>query len=433
MAVQYNLLNLPYIVQFADGNQIVNHYDALGNRYRTTYHTRKVPVEVPLSTILSGTGNLLLYSITTHATSGNLRYESSDNGPLRLGYVFNSEGYFRYSDDGGYSPFYYIKDHLGSIRETYSYDVDSGRQCVQRMQYYPSGLPWDSNYNASEQPYKYNGKEFVEMSGLNEYDSQARWYYTSICRTTTIDPLAEQYYDISPYAWCGNNPVGFVDLDGMMPKWSDELGGYIDDETKEEVTWEQVLNYLEWGNYDGERTLEYSSSEPNETISPWGLGVEWLTGEGERTRTFVEGDYFTELLREHSHIEEAKLKIALEIKRGKNYGDISYSLRGAIGVWKYIVDYSTLFTGGLTGNLAVTYLGSHSIKWSLIKRNGNVFTVLFETTNNSTLESATRFPIFGYSSYWKSTVGNFMNSLVSSGAMSKTSQKIVWTEEITIK
>ena len=52
------------------------------------------------------------------------------------------------------------------------------------------------------------------MHGLDEYDSEARWYYPAIMRTTTIDPLAEKYYSISPYAWCGNNPVSMVDPDG---------------------------------------------------------------------------------------------------------------------------------------------------------------------------------------------------------------------------
>ena len=46
---------------------------------------------------------------------------------------------------------------------------------------------------------KYNGKEFVEMHGLDEYDSQARWYYPAIMRTTTMDPLCEKYYSTSPY------------------------------------------------------------------------------------------------------------------------------------------------------------------------------------------------------------------------------------------
>ena len=32
------------------------------------------------------------------------------------------------------------------------------------------------------------------MHGLDEYDSKARWYYPAICRTTTMDPLAEKDY-----------------------------------------------------------------------------------------------------------------------------------------------------------------------------------------------------------------------------------------------
>ena len=82
------------------------------------------------------------------------------------------------------------------------------------MQYYPSGLPWAESAGASEQPWKYNGKEFVEMHGLDEYDSKARWYYPAICRTTTMDSHAERYYPTSPYAWCGNNTMRFVDPDG---------------------------------------------------------------------------------------------------------------------------------------------------------------------------------------------------------------------------
>ena len=42
----------------------------------------------------------------------------------------------------------------------------------------------------------------------------ARWNYPAICRTTTMDPLAEKYYATSPYAWCRNNPVNIVDHDG---------------------------------------------------------------------------------------------------------------------------------------------------------------------------------------------------------------------------
>ena len=38
--------------------------------------------------------------------------------------------------------FYYIKDLLGNIRETYIHPEAGYKECIQRMQYYPSGLPW---------------------------------------------------------------------------------------------------------------------------------------------------------------------------------------------------------------------------------------------------------------------------------------------------
>ncbi|MDS1031213.1 RHS repeat-associated core domain-containing protein [Porphyromonadaceae sp. NP-X] len=63
---------------------------------------------------------------------------------------------------------------------------------------------------------KYNGKEFMEMHGYNTYDCEARGMYPALMRFTTPDPLAEKYYSISPYAYCLNNPVRFVDPDGRV-------------------------------------------------------------------------------------------------------------------------------------------------------------------------------------------------------------------------
>ena len=132
-----------------------------------------------------------------------------------------------HSKDKNMKQNYHIKDLLGNVRETYKIPNAGTKECVQRMQYYPSGLPWAETTNSSEQPYKYNSKEFVEMHGLDEYDSKARWYYPAICRTTTMDPLAEKYYSTSPYAWCGNNPIKNVDLDGK--EWLDIDGNQIDE------------------------------------------------------------------------------------------------------------------------------------------------------------------------------------------------------------
>jgi RHS repeat-associated protein len=107
---------------------------------------------------------------------------------------------------------------LGNIREVWraGYTTSGGTyvaaSTVQRTQYYPTGLPWASNSgdNPSTQTKKYNGKEFLEMHGLDEYDSEARMYYPAVGRTTTPDPHSESYYSVSPYAWCANNFVKFV-------------------------------------------------------------------------------------------------------------------------------------------------------------------------------------------------------------------------------
>ena len=62
---------------------------------------------------------------------------------------------------------------------------------------------------ASAQPYKYGPKELDRTHGLDLYDSEARWYGSLLGRTTTMDPLAEKYYSLSPYLWCAGNPVKY--------------------------------------------------------------------------------------------------------------------------------------------------------------------------------------------------------------------------------
>jgi RHS repeat-associated protein len=81
--------------------------------------------------------------------------------------------------------------------------------------YYPDGMRfWTSTSNSAALPYRYNGKELEAMNGLNEYDYGARRREPGIPVWTTLDPLAEKYYSISPYVYCKGNPVRFVDLHG---------------------------------------------------------------------------------------------------------------------------------------------------------------------------------------------------------------------------
>ena len=133
----------------------------------------------------------------------------------------------KYLFDGGYAQatasgttdkftFYYQnKDHLGTVRET----VTSTGAMKQRVNYYPFGGQLVDTLKAmvlspNFQQYKYNGKEFDGTFGLNTYDYGARQHYPVLARWDRIDPLCEKYYGISPYAYCGNNPVKHIDPDG---------------------------------------------------------------------------------------------------------------------------------------------------------------------------------------------------------------------------
>ena len=63
---------------------------------------------------------------------------------------------------------------------------------------------------------KYMGKEFDRMHGLDWYDYVARKYDPVCGRFTSIDPLCEKYPYLSPYAYCGNNPIIRIDPIGEI-------------------------------------------------------------------------------------------------------------------------------------------------------------------------------------------------------------------------
>jgi len=131
-----------------------------------------------------------------------------ENGQLTK-YLFD-KGYFTFSN-GQAIAHYYIQDHQGNIRAV----VDGDNHVEQINHYYPFGAVYsDAGTNDALQRYKYNGKELDRMHGLNQYDYGARNYDPLLCQFTQIDPLCEKYYDLNPYAYCGNNPVNRIDPDG---------------------------------------------------------------------------------------------------------------------------------------------------------------------------------------------------------------------------
>ena len=80
--------------------------------------------------------------------------------------------------------------------------------------YYPYGGLMSNSTGWNTQRYKYNGKEFDRMHGLDWYDYGARWMDAAIGRWHVMDPLCEKYYDVSPYNYCRNNPILYFDKNG---------------------------------------------------------------------------------------------------------------------------------------------------------------------------------------------------------------------------
>ena len=108
----------------------------------------------------------------------------------------------------------------------------------QTVAYYPYGaVIADLGTSTTSQPYKFGGKELITSNGLNEYDFGARQYYSAVPAFTRIDPLCEDTRHLSPYLYCGNNPVNAIDPDGrrtIVKDLGEErfqiIGGELDDD-----------------------------------------------------------------------------------------------------------------------------------------------------------------------------------------------------------
>ncbi|QSS96313.1 DUF6443 domain-containing protein [Psychroflexus sp. ALD_RP9] len=236
-AISYNHLNLPKTITFAEdpnekgADQIVYIYDASGVKLKKivkNYHS----------------GNMVKSTSTDYDNGfiykSESNYQIDNNGQLignNVGYGIqffsHPEGYLQPDNQGGFDYVYQFKDHLRNIRLSYKDSNNDGSvdssEIVEENNYYPFGLKhkgYNNVVNGQHYPYGYNGKEENDELGLEWLDFGARNYDAALGRWMNVDPLAEKMRRHSPYNYAFDNPIYFIDPDGMAPMGYD--GIYID-------------------------------------------------------------------------------------------------------------------------------------------------------------------------------------------------------------
>ena len=130
--------------------------------------------------------------------------------------------------------FYYHTDHLGSATLV----TDDAADVVQQIAYLPYGEDWvdvrSNGYFGSA--YKFNGKEKDDETGYSYYG--ARYYTDRLSIWLSVDPLADKYPHLSPYAYCADNPVMFVDPDGKKIRFAKGSSN------KFKQAFKQAVNYM---------------------------------------------------------------------------------------------------------------------------------------------------------------------------------------------
>ena len=124
--------------------------------------------------------------------------------------------------------YYYHSNHLGST----CYVTDENASVVQGFLYAPFGEitnEYNSSFGSSVLPkYSFNAKELDEETGMYYYEARYMAPPVFISR----DPLFEKYPTFSPYAYCANNPIKYVDPSG------EEICAY------DEFSKNKIMDYL---------------------------------------------------------------------------------------------------------------------------------------------------------------------------------------------
>ena len=281
-------------MQFTNGNTTNYVYDASGQKLSVTHLTAVAGVVIPMTNVMTPLAPAQISSTFKTDYCGNVIYE---NGAVSK--ILTDEGYITFT---GATPVYhyYLKDHQGNNRVV----INQAGTVEQVTHYYPFGGLMGESTSGGVQPYKYNGKELDRVHGLDLFDYGKRHYDAVLGRWHSVDPMADQAPGWTPYRAFFNNPIRYIDPDGLF-----EDDYYINSDGTIEVTKTDDnfdRFYLKTTGFDGEgeHTTLVGQFDKNEngliqlpsqfsfTNRDFGTSFSFSVKEGNESRSFIRGDAF---------------------------------------------------------------------------------------------------------------------------------------------
>lgn len=257
------------------------------------------------------------------------------------------------------------------------------------------------------------------LHGLNLYDYGARLYDPLVGQFTSIDPLCEKYYSVSPYAYCAGNPVNRVDVDGKST-WVINIGngkykvvgGNLNDKYKNIY----VGTINENGAFIPQNSIGVTTSTTSFYYSDAKGGGRWRVGSVIDTKDKSGNNFLTMIISNNppmfdDYIINARNNHPYDFKvtngTGEKYGDEKFYRGMPIGVTG---NGQIIFTSARdVGNIAAGYVAAaNGMSWEASR-------IAFDTYQGGVEGISTR-----YAEYygWKMGYNNTTNNQKADNLMS---------------
>ena len=153
--------------------------------------------------------------------------------------------------------------------------IDRDRAEVEKSfhHYYPFGqrlnLPGYQSSDAN--PYLYNGKELQEDLGLRWYDYGARFYDQALGRWHVVDPMSEIARRWTTFQYAYNNPIRYIDPDGMVvDDYFNKDGKYLGSDAAE-TSYVKIIDQKTWSENkvvaeDGAESIDHEIGKDNSEL-----------------------------------------------------------------------------------------------------------------------------------------------------------------------